>query len=100
MAIAFSTVIYVYVIWRTTRPKFDFGWQKVGIAACAGLVLTVPPLIFFLFPVVVGRLDYSPIKMLPLVGLISRVGLEIPLLTALSEDSSAIPLYSPCGTWW
>jgi membrane protease YdiL (CAAX protease family) len=61
-------------------------YRKSGLAVLAGLALTLPPIAFFIFPVLVSSLDYTPIKSLSLVALIFRLLVEIPFLTALCEE--------------
>lgn len=61
-------------------------YLKTGLALAAGLALTLPPMAFFIFPVLVSSLDYTPIKSLSLTALLFRLLIEIPFLTALGEE--------------
>lgn len=88
--IIMAVLIYLYIFWRY-RPlqnlaKIRFSLKNFSLAIGAGLLLALPPALFFLFPVVVGNLDYTPIKELTMAGFLTRVFLEIPLTTALSEE--------------
>ena len=87
-----AVLIYGYVGFRyratflASLQAFKLEWRKVGVALLSGLVLTLPPLIFFLFPVVVGSIDYTPIKQLSTSAFLLRVLVEVPLMTALTEE--------------
>jgi membrane protease YdiL (CAAX protease family) len=61
-------------------------YRKIGLAVGAGLALTLPPMAFFIFPVLVSSLDYTPIKNLSLAALLFRLLVEIPFMTALGEE--------------
>ena len=84
--------IYFLVIFRG-RPLLLAGqktpdgiYRKVGLALGTGLGLTLPPIAFFIFPVLVSSIDYTPIKNLSLAALLFRLLAEIPFLTALCEE--------------
>lgn len=86
--IALAVGIYLFVFWRyrpplaPTKPNL----RSLGLALGMGLLLSLPPLLFFKFPVLVSNLDYSPIKNLPASEVFYRVFISIPLFTALSEE--------------
>jgi membrane protease YdiL (CAAX protease family) len=95
--ILLAAFIFWYV-WRRNRAsqlaaqhstyleKATFGWDKLLIALGAGLAITLPPMLFFLFPVVVGDLGYNPIKDISLSELLYRTLLSVPLFTAIPEE--------------
>ncbi|HUS15094.1 MAG TPA: CPBP family intramembrane glutamic endopeptidase [Chloroflexia bacterium] len=69
------------------------GLQREGLAAAflggtlTGLVLALPPLLFFLRPVVLNApLEYAPIAHLTPAALRRRVWIELPLAVALFEE--------------
>jgi membrane protease YdiL (CAAX protease family) len=81
------------LMWARGRPLFGEVskspariYRKIGLAGLAGLSLTLPPMAFFIFPVLVSSLDYTPIKSLSLAALLFRLLVEIPFLTALCEE--------------
>lgn len=94
--ILLAAFIFWYV-WRKNRirqpaeqptnfQKINFKWDKLLIAVGAGLAITLPPMLFFLFPVVVGDLGYNPIKDISLNELLYRTLLSVPLFTAIPEE--------------
>ncbi len=92
VGIGLALLIYVYLGWK---GRTGTGWNRQLwkpdlknslLALGAGLLLSGPPLLFFLFPVLVGKIDYTPIKTLSLAELLLRVVVQVPLFTALSEE--------------
>lgn len=89
-SIVLALFIYGYVGWRQRGVGWSF-WTllqpgKLFLAIGAGVLLTLPPLLFFLFPVVVSDLDYSPVKAISLGELLYRTLIAVPLFTAFSEE--------------
>jgi membrane protease YdiL (CAAX protease family) len=90
--ITLALFLYLYVAFKY-RFRFSRGAtdlkslaRNLVISVAAGLVITLPPLVFFLFPVLVSNIDYTPIKSLSVAALLFRILMEIPFFTAVSEE--------------
>ncbi len=93
-AIALAIGLYVYVYLRLAPAErvalLAAAWppraRPVVVAVVAGLALAIPSLLFLVVSVVHGMPPLSAIKSLSVGGLVVRLLIEIPLLTALVEE--------------
>jgi membrane protease YdiL (CAAX protease family) len=79
---AIALIIYACILIRY-RPLLDL--RKINFSL-KNFAIAIGAALFFLFPIVVGNLDYTPIKELTLGWFLVRIFLEIPFTTALSEE--------------
>jgi len=84
-----AAALYAYIGIRHLRVlPFGFAWSRrsVAIGAIAGASLALPPMIFFLHPLFVGSVGYGPIANMSFNGLLRRVLIDLPFLTAFIEE--------------
>ena len=90
--LSLSLSIYAYLAWKNQLhknfklQKFTSQPEKLVLATSTAVVLTLPPIVFFKFPLLVGSVDYAPLKNLSKAKLAVRIFFELPLLTAISEE--------------
>ena len=86
---ALAAALYLYVGARhlsARRSAFAWSWGNVGIGTLAGLFLALPATFFFVHPVVVSAVTYGPIAGLSVNGLLYRLLIDLPVLTAIIEE--------------
>ena len=84
-----AAVLYTYIGIRHLRIlPFGFVWsgRSIVLGAVAGLLLSLPAIIFFVHPILVGNVDYGPIATLSINGLLRRLLVDLPFLTAIIEE--------------
>jgi membrane protease YdiL (CAAX protease family) len=84
-----AAVLYTYIGIRHLRVlPFGFIWSRrsIVIGAVAGLLLALPPVVFFLHPLFVSTVDYGPIAHMAMNGLLRHVLMDLPFLTAIIEE--------------
>ncbi|HEV8191066.1 MAG TPA: CPBP family intramembrane glutamic endopeptidase [Ktedonobacterales bacterium] len=84
-----AAALYAYIGVRHLRVlPFGFVWSRhsVAVGAIAGLALALPPMIFFLHPLFVSSVGYGPIANMSINGLLRRVMIDLPFLTAIIEE--------------
>jgi membrane protease YdiL (CAAX protease family) len=84
-----AAALYTYIGIRHLRVlPFGFVWsgRSVVIGAIAGLALALPPLVFFLHPILVSSVSYGPIANMSVNGVIRYLMLDVPFLTAIIEE--------------
>ncbi len=86
-----AAVLYVYVLARhkTLSKEFHWNWRSARFAILAGLGLGVPPLLFFVHPVLVSHIQSGPVTSVSvdsIDALLRRVLVFIPMLTAIVEE--------------
>lgn len=84
-----AALLYSYIAFRhlQTLPfGFAFTWRGVAWGAAAGAALALPVLVFFAHPILVGSIAYQPITSLSVNGLIHRLLVDLPILTAIVEE--------------
>ena len=87
-----AVVLYTYVIARHLKSvvaQFRWSWRSVRLAVVAGLGLALPPLVFFVHPLLVPRIQDGPVSALS-VGLVDNllryVLVYVPVMTAIVEE--------------
>lgn len=84
-----AALLYTYIGIRHLRVLpfgFAWKWQSIVTGSVGGLVLALPAIIFFVHPVLVGSVDYGPIGSLSVNGLLRRLLVDLPFLTAIIEE--------------
>lgn len=84
-----AAILYTYIGIRHLRIlPFGFVWsvRSLIIGALAGLLLALPPIIFFLHPIFVSNVDYGPVANMSVNGLIRYTLMDLPFLTAIIEE--------------
>lgn len=84
-----AATLYTYIGIRHLRMlPFGFVWkrQSVILGIIAGLVLSLPAIIFFIHPIFVGKISYGPIATLSVNGILRRLLVDLPFLTAIIEE--------------
>jgi len=84
-----AALLYTYIGMRHLRMlPFGFVWSRrsVVIGIVAGLLLAAPAAIFLIHPIVVGNISYGPIADLSINGLMYRLLVDLPVLTAIVEE--------------
>lgn len=87
-----AAVLYIYVIARhlkTLGGQFRWSWPSVRLAVVAGLGLALPPLLFFVHPILVPQIKAGPVSGASVVlvnNLLRYVLLDVPVLTAIVEE--------------
>ncbi len=94
---AWSVVLLAASLWWA-RNRAHLTWADIGlgregwrhsaaIGAICGLVLAIPLLLFLSFPAVLaGPVRYGEIQNLDALGLLWRIGVELTIATALTEE--------------
>jgi membrane protease YdiL (CAAX protease family) len=87
-----AALLYIYVTARHFGARgepFRWSWRSVRLAVVAGLGLGLPPLLFFVHPILVSQLQYGHVSAasVSLVNnLLWRVLVDIPVMTAIVEE--------------
>lgn len=86
-ALAASLYIYIGIRHLRTLP-FGFVWKgrSVALGVLAGLVLALPAIIFFVHPIFVSKVSFGPIGSLSINGLLHRLLVDLPVMTAVIEE--------------
>ncbi len=87
-----AAVLYIYVLarhFKTLGAQFRWSWASVRLGVVAGLGLALPPLIFFVHPILVphinaGRASGASVALVN--NLLRYVLLDVPVLTAIVEE--------------
>ncbi|HEU5347799.1 MAG TPA: CPBP family intramembrane glutamic endopeptidase [Ktedonobacterales bacterium] len=81
--------LYTYIGIRHLRVlPFGFTWsgRSVALGAFAGVLLALPAIIFFVNPILPVDVNYGPIANLSVNGLLRRLLVDLPFLTAVIEE--------------
>lgn len=84
-----AALLYSYIAFRHLQSVpfgFQWTWRGVAFGGAAGAVLALPVLAFFAHPILVGGIAYQPITTLSVNGLIHRLLVDLPILTAIIEE--------------
>jgi len=84
-----AALLYTYIGIRHLRILpfgFVWKWQSVVTGAVGGLLLALPAIIFLVHPILVGSVSYGPIGSLSVNGLLRRLLVDLPFLTAIIEE--------------
>ncbi|MGZ3581145.1 MAG: CPBP family glutamic-type intramembrane protease [Ktedonobacterales bacterium] len=84
-----AALLYSYIGFRHLQVLpfgFRWSWRSVAIGGTAGAALALPVLAFFAHPILIGSIAYQPITSLSVNGLIHRLLVDLPVLTALVEE--------------
>lgn len=84
-----AALLYIYIGFRHLQVLpfgFHWSWRCIALGGAAGAALALPVLAFFVHPILVGSIGYKPITSLSVNGLIHRLLVDLPVLTALVEE--------------
>ena len=87
-----AVVLYTYVIarhFKTLGTQLRWSWRSVRLAVVAGLGLALPPLLFFVHPLLVPHIQNGPVSgaSVDVVNnLLRYVLVYVPVMTAIIEE--------------
>lgn len=84
-----AAFLYTYIGFRhlqTLPVGFHWSWRGVAFGVAGGVALSLPVIAYFVHPILLGSIAYQPITSLSVNGLIHRLLVDLPVLTAIVEE--------------